>query len=82
MVQITRRAKKDLDHLQKAQPELFDKLVAKVQSMENNPRSGKPLIGVLKGKWSPRVGDYRVMYQIQKSEVIVLTINHRKEVYR
>ena len=43
---------------------------------------GKPLRKSLKGYWKLRVGDYRVVYKIEGSNVIVLAIIHRKEVYK
>ena len=42
---------------------------------------GKPLRYSLKGLWSLRVGDYRVIYCIVKEEIIILRIGHRREVY-
>ena len=81
-VQLTRRAAKDLDALQRAQPALFQKIVAKIRSLSENPHAGKPLVGPLKGKWSLRVGDWRVIYEYARTSVTVLTINHRREVYK
>jgi len=45
-------------------------------------RYGKPLRFTLKGLWSLRVGDYRIIYAIQGDEVWVLNIGHRREVYQ
>ena len=45
-------------------------------------RYGKALRGTLKGLWSLRVGDYRVIYAIDEDDVLVLRIGHRREVYR
>ena len=42
---------------------------------------GQPLRKTLKGYWKLRVGDYRVVFRIEGSEVIVLAIKHRKDVY-
>jgi mRNA interferase RelE/StbE len=42
---------------------------------------GQPLRKSLKGYRKLRVGDYRVIYEIQKNEVIIFKIGHRKEVY-
>lgn len=47
-----------------------------------NPRVGKPLKGALKGNYSQRVGDWRVVYSIEKSFVYVKDTRHRREVYR
>jgi mRNA interferase RelE/StbE len=62
-----------------------DKLTIK-KHIENKLTSapqvfGKPLRHTLKGIWSLRVNDYRVIYQILKNKVIILKIGHRREVY-
>lgn len=43
---------------------------------------GEPLRKTLKGYWKLRVGDYRVVFKIIKSEVWILGIRHRKEIYK
>jgi mRNA-degrading endonuclease RelE of RelBE toxin-antitoxin system len=43
---------------------------------------GKALRGTLKGLWSGRVGDHRIIYAIAGDEVYVLLIGHRREAYR
>jgi mRNA interferase RelE/StbE len=47
-------------------------------------RVGKPLRGDLVGIWSARRGTYRILYRIRedRSEVIVLRIEHRRDAYR
>ena len=42
---------------------------------------GEPLRKSLKGYWKLRVGDYRVVFKVIKSEVWILGIRHRKSVY-
>lgn len=42
---------------------------------------GLPLRGTLKKYWKLRVGDYRVVYEIFESEVIIYKIAHRHEIY-
>ncbi|EGD7782852.1 type II toxin-antitoxin system RelE family toxin [Escherichia coli] len=49
-----------------------------------DPRqSGKPLKGELGEFWRYRVGDYRILCEIQDDELVILaaTIGHRREVY-
>lgn len=51
---------------------------------EANPRSsGRALKGNLGGLWRYRVGDYRVLCEIQdaKLTVLALAIGHRREIY-
>lgn len=47
-------------------------------------RVGKPLRGELAGIWSARRGTYRILYRLveQPHEVVVLRIEHRRDVYR
>ncbi len=42
---------------------------------------GKPLRGSARGNWKLRVGDYRVVYQIEKQTVKIFLIAHRAVVY-
>ena len=81
-IELTKRAVKDLDSLERSQPKYFNRIISKIQSLEDDPQSGKQLIGPLKGKRSLRVGDYRIIYEITKSLIYVLTINHRRDVYK
>lgn len=52
--------------------------------IENPRRVGKMLRRELQGMWSARRGTYRVLYRINDhaNEVIVLRIDHRRDVYR
>ena len=52
--------------------------------VDNPHRVGKPLRGELTGIHSARRGTYRVLYRIndERREVVILRIDHRKEVYR
>jgi len=43
---------------------------------------GEPLKKTLKGYWKLRVGDYRVVYKIERNEVLIFEIIKRKDVYR
>jgi mRNA interferase RelE/StbE len=52
--------------------------------VENPHRVGRPLRGDLAGIYSARRGTYRVLYRINEveREVVVLRIDHRRDVYR
>ena len=43
---------------------------------------GEPLRKTLKGYWKLRVGDYRVVYKVERNEVWIFTIVNRKNVYK
>ena len=49
-----------------------------------NPRiKGKALTGDLKGLWHYRVGDYRILAEIQDDKIVILIldIGHRSKIY-
>ena len=60
------------------------RILARLAELETNPRPTD--IKKLKGRkaWRIRVGDYRVIYEIhnRQLQILVITIGHRREVYR
>lgn len=42
---------------------------------------GDPLKHTLKGYRKLRVGDYRVIYKVEGSDIVIYHIGHRKDVY-
>lgn len=80
---LTRRAKQDLAAL----PRLVQQAVVETLTLlEADPEAlGKQLRGRLRGLWSCRVGNYRVLYTIEGSEarrrVVVRAIRHRGVAY-
>ncbi|MBS0154305.1 MAG: type II toxin-antitoxin system RelE/ParE family toxin [Nitrospira sp.] len=50
-------------------------------SLFNLTKYGVPLQKTLKGYWKLRVGDYRVVYKLEKDGVLILAVRHRKTVY-
>ena len=46
-------------------------------------RHGKSLVANRRGQWRYRVGDYRLISEIQDDKVIILILNvgHRREIY-
>ena len=72
-------AAKELDKLER---QIKDRIIARLKDLRDKPETlGK----ILKpsGFWSLRIGDYRVIYEIDKSEkrVVVLFVGHGKKVY-
>jgi len=51
-------------------------------ALSDDPRQGELLSGQFKGLRKYRIGDYRVIYSIEKDRVLVLRIGHRSTVYR
>jgi len=72
--------------LRKLDPQIADRIVDFLRSRltENPYRLGKLLNGEFEGKWSYRVGDYRVICVIYEERLVieVVRIGHRREIYR
>jgi mRNA interferase RelE/StbE len=84
-VEITRTAEKQITKLdRKAQKSIADFLRDRLTTASDPRQLGKPLRGDKKGLWRYRVGDYRLICEIQDEQitVLVLTVGHRKEIYR
>jgi mRNA interferase RelE/StbE len=82
-VKVSRPAEKFLRAL--TDKKLYQRLREALDALEENPR---PVNSVkLQGEeelYRVRVGDYRIVYQIQDRQLIVLVVQmgHRREVYR
>lgn len=50
--------------------------------LENPILVGKPLRHSLKGHRKFRIGDWRIIYRINRKNIIILKIGHRREVYQ
>lgn len=75
------KALKKIDHTNAKR--ILDYMDNKI-AMLDNPRSlGKPLKGELGEFWRYRIGDYRVICEIQDNRLVILAalIGHRKEIY-
>lgn len=84
-LKIASSAIKQLSKLDKPTAKLITSWLRKnVDGCEDPRIHGKPLVGDLTGSWRYRVGDYRVLCELQDSKLVVLAveISHRSEVYK
>ena len=84
-IEITRSAEKQIKKLDRtAQSAILRFLRERLQPAENPRQWGKPLHGEKGGLWRYRVGDYRLICDIQdeKITILVVRVGHRKDVYR
>ena len=81
-VDFTRQSRKQLDQLPAT---IKKRIIKRLLALEDNPQpsTAKKLSGQ-EQLWRVRVGDYRIIYQIQGDilVVLVLRIAHRREAYR
>ena len=78
---LPKSVQKELDRLP---DELASRILTRLAGLETNPRPAD--VKKLKGRaaWRIRVGDYRVIYEIHDRilQIIVITVGHRREIYR
>ena len=71
---------KDIPKLSNPIKNLIKSVIEK--KLLNDPvKFGKPLRYNMKGCRSLRVGDYRIIYQLDNNDVRIVLIGHRKECY-
>ena len=83
-IELAETAKKQLVALDRPVQERIRKYLRERIGSAADPRElGDSLRGNLAGLWKYRVGDYRIVAEIRKEEVLVLVvrIGHRRKVY-
>lgn len=60
------------------------RIIAGIEQLKINPSAGSVLKGEFSGLRRLRIGAYRVVYEVQNQQLVVLVIRigHRREVYR
>jgi mRNA interferase RelE/StbE len=78
---LPRSVQKKLDRLP---DDVAERILSRLAKLETNQRPTD--VKKLKGRnaWRIRIGDYRVIYEIRDRElqILVITVGHRREVYR
>lgn len=81
-VYLERSAERDLKRLS---AESFHRIIPHIKKLAENPRpiGCRKIVGS-KNDWRIRIGDYRVIYEVdEKAEAVrILFIRHRREAYR
>jgi len=81
-VYLERAAERDLKRLLPAD---FERIITSIKNLSENPRppSCRKITGS-KRDWRIRIGEYRVIYEIdEKAKAVkVMRVRHRREAYR
>ncbi len=79
-LRLTRRARDQLEALPQSIREAVLETLVLIQLEPEE--MGKMLVGRMGGLWAARAGNYRILYTIEQSGVIVRSIRHRAVAYR
>lgn len=83
-VKFTKKFEKQFKKLDKPVQINIKKWMEKHIINNENPKNfGKALVGNFKGYWRYRIGDYRLIVEINDEECVIIAIDieHRREVY-
>ncbi len=76
----TKRAVQDIEALDRlAKKRIGNKII---QLQDDPLQKSKKLINSKIGTYRFRIGDYRVVFDVDKDRVVILRIGHRGEIYR
>jgi len=79
-VVFTRRAAKDISNLD---PEVKDRIKEALTKYSEDPLGyAKKMVDPSLGTYRFRIGDYRVIFDIEGEEIVILRVGHRREIYR
>ena len=84
-VDYDKKADKQLGKMDKSESSMiYDWIDEHLEGCENPRAYGKPLKGNRKGYWRYRVGDYRIIADIQDNKILILVteVGHRREIYK
>ena len=84
-VDMSEKAVKALKKMDKYTAKLITSWISNnLQNCEDPRRHGKALTANRAGQWRYRVGDYRIIAEIQDQKIIIyiLDIGHRKNIYK
>ena len=84
-VELTERFKKEFRKLDKYTQKMLRAWIDKnLVDCENPRQHGKGLGANLSGQWRYRIGDYRLICQIDDGKLIILalTVGHRRDIYK
>jgi mRNA interferase RelE/StbE len=78
-VEFKPKAIKDLDSLQ---PDMARRIVEKVAGLRNDLQGDVKRLANFTPEYRLRVGDYRILFEVEGGRVVVYRVRHRREVYR
>ncbi len=80
-LRIKASASKELSRVERADRE---RIIDAIDRLREHPLVGVPLKGGMRGLRRIRVGDYRVLYEVQHDVLVILVVRvaHRRDAYR
>nr|CDL66165.1 unnamed protein product [uncultured bacterium] len=83
-IEFEQKAFEEFSRLDGSVKKQIQKYIDKLATRENPRTLGEPLEANLSAYWKYRIGDYRLVAEIQDNKLVVLmlVVAHRREVYK
>jgi mRNA interferase RelE/StbE len=81
-IDIAKSASKQISSLETVVQKRLGKKIQELSEAKNIVTLAKMLSGDLQGVYRVRIGDYRVLFEVYKETLTILSVKHRKEAYR
>lgn len=79
---VTKKAKHDIDALDTVVRKRLGKKLLQVAALSDLHPVAKHLEDSRIGEYRLRIGDYRILFDLDKKNIVILRVQHRKDVYR
>ncbi|MHB8154959.1 MAG: type II toxin-antitoxin system RelE family toxin [Candidatus Omnitrophota bacterium] len=83
-IEFSHLAAKELEKVYNIDRKLYSRFIVVIETLKTNPFQGKRLKGKLAGDYSLRLGNYRIIYAVEKDRLIIFIIDlgHRSKIYQ
>jgi mRNA interferase RelE/StbE len=83
-IEFSHLAARELGKVYNIDRKLYSRFITVIETLKTNPYQGKRLKGKLAGDYSLRLGNYRIIYMIEKNRLIIYIIDlgHRSKIYK
>ena len=78
-IQFKPRAGRDIERLPSR---IQAQVLARIEEMSNDLKGDVKRLTNFTPEYRLRVGDYRVLFEVEKETIVIYRIRHRREVYR
>jgi mRNA interferase RelE/StbE len=77
-VQFKPKSIRDLDSLS---PDVARRILGKIETMRDDLAGDVKRLTAFTPEYRLRVGDYRVLFEVEAAKVVIYRVRHRREVY-
>ena len=83
-IEIAKDVQRSMKKLDKVVAQRITAKLREISQLDDPRSTGKALVGNMAGLWRYRLGDYRIVCDIEEDVLVILIVDvaHRREVYK